>query len=359
MRKRLYSGRFLQIALVALVIIAAGLFATFIDFQKVWLEIRAANYWYLAAASVALLLCLTTYAVRWRVLLDKKPDFLTTFHTANVGHGVNTVIPMRAGEVTRIMIMGGNVESGVTLTEAASSYVVERMFEQVMRIVALGAAVMLGAGGLLTERAVVAVLAPLGIAFVALLWLYSNQNKVLARWPQVIAKLPYITEGMAYHSLAGFFYNLNAVSSPRRLVTVFVLTGITWFWGAAYHVLVLASIGHMIPLDSWLPVALAALAFSPPTATTQPIIFQSIIVAPLTLAGYDQSDMFTYAILLNASQMVWMLLLGLWGLTRVGFTLRGLQHLLGETKTTRTVVKSGRLPEEIMPIRHDKKWEAK
>ncbi|MDA0245116.1 MAG: lysylphosphatidylglycerol synthase transmembrane domain-containing protein [Chloroflexi bacterium] len=337
--KRIITSRVWQMGALAGVVTAAAIFfALFIDFDLVWHELRGADWRWLLAAVFALLLSLICYVVRWRILLGNKPSFGFTFHASNIGHGVNTIVPLRAGEVARIALMGSEAEAKVSYTEAVSSYVVERMFEQVMRLVAFGTAVALGAGGVATESALLAVITPLSLAFLALLWLYLHQERVRTRWPKKLAKLPYITESFAQRSINGFLHNLNAASSPRQLTQIFLWSGLTWFWAAVYHVLVLAAVPHLFPSESWLPIALAALALCPPSATTQPIIFQTML-APISLAGYSGSAIFAYAILLNASQLVVMNLLGLWGLTRIGFSLQALRGLLGQREEVRELVR--------------------
>jgi hypothetical protein len=215
------------------------------------------------------------------------------------------------------------------------------MFEQVMRLVAFGAAVALGASGVATESALLAVVTPFSLAFIALLWLYMHQERVRERWPKQLAKLPYITESFARRSINGFLHNLNAASSPRQLAQIFFWSGVTWFWAAVYHVLVLAAVPHLFPQASWLPIALAALALCPPSATTQPIIFQTLL-APISLAGYSGSAIFAYAILLNASQLLVMVVLGTWGLTRIGFSFQALRGLLGQREEVRELVREQR-----------------
>ena len=340
--KRIITSRVWQMGALAGVVTAAAIFfALFVDFDLVWRELRTADWRWLLAAVCALLLCLISYAMRWRLLLGNKPSFVFTFHASNIGHGVNTIVPLRAGEVARIALMGGETEANVSYTEAVSSYVVERMFEQVMRLVAFGAAVVLGARGVATDSALLGVATPLGLAFAALLWLYLHQERVRERWPTYLAKLPYISESFARRSINGFLHNLNTASSPKQLAQIFFWSGVTWFWAAVYHVLLLAAVPHLFPPESWLPIALAALALSPPSATTQPILFQTLLT-PISLAGYSGSAIFAYAILLNASQLVVMMLLGVWGLTRIGFSLQGLRELLGQRDEVQEMVREQR-----------------
>ena len=101
----------------------------------------------LGPAVTALILLLVGYAihaVRWRWLLSEKSRFLDTFHAANVGHLVNLGIPAGAGHVARVIVLGQ--EEAIPVAEGASSVAVERWLELIMRVLALGIAIVLGAG---------------------------------------------------------------------------------------------------------------------------------------------------------------------------------------------------------------------
>ena len=57
---------------------------------------------------------------------------------------LNIFIPLRAGEAARIVMLSR--DEHVSLAEVTSSFVDERLFEQIMRLTALGVAVLVGVG---------------------------------------------------------------------------------------------------------------------------------------------------------------------------------------------------------------------
>jgi uncharacterized membrane protein YbhN (UPF0104 family) len=83
---------------IAFIVIILILFIVFVDVPAVWQAVRRANGLYLLGGILALLAGLAAYATRWRLLLADKPRWRSTFDAANVGHAVNTLIPLRAGE---------------------------------------------------------------------------------------------------------------------------------------------------------------------------------------------------------------------------------------------------------------------
>jgi uncharacterized protein (TIRG00374 family) len=306
-------------AVVGLIIL---LFVYFVDLAAVRQQLSDADPGYLAAASLLLCVGLLAYAGRWRLLLANQPTWSHTFHASNVGHAGNILIPARAGEALRIVVMGGS--STVTVTTATSSFVVERLFEQLMRLAALLGAVIYGAGIAVSWRNALAGLAFVLLAFSAIVWLANHQETVLARGPAWLARLPRVSEAAARRSLADLLHNLAAISNPRQFALVLTWSLLTWlsFWAAFY--LTLLALANGFPPEEQLAVSLGALALSPPSAPTQPGIFHASVVAPLAAVGYRAETLTAYAVVLHALEMIWMIGLALWGMARLRLSPRAL-----------------------------------
>jgi uncharacterized protein (TIRG00374 family) len=319
-----------QIAgLLALIGAIVALFVWFVDLAAVGRVLKTADFPLLLLASLCLILGMLFYAVRWRLLLGNKPSLLLTFHASNIGHAGNIIVPARAGEAMRIVVLG---QSGtVSYTEATSSFVVERLFEQLMRLLALVAAVAVGAGIELSSGSILAGVAVLVGAFAGIYWLVRHREAVLARGPVWLARLPRVTEAGARRSLLDLLDNLTAVSEPKLLAQVIVTSLLAWgfFWGFFYVALLALGEGFL-PADR-LAVSLGALALSPPSAPTQPGIFHASVVLPLVAVGFSEVALTAYAVLLHILEMVWMIGLALWGLSQTGLSMRA---MLGQNAIT-------------------------
>lgn len=297
-----------------------ALFVWFVDLAAVGEVLKTAVPTHLILASILLILGLLFYALRWRLLLGNKPTLVQTFHASNIGHAGNIIVPARAGEAMRIVVLGRS--EAVTYTEATSSFVVERLFEQLMRLLALVAAVAVGAGIELSPSSIMGGVMVLVAAFAGIQWLVRRRERVLARWPATFAKLPRITEDGARRTLTDLLDNLTAVSEPKQLAKVMAASLLSWgcFWGFFY--VTLLALGDRLPVDDRLAVSLGALALSPPSAPTQPGIFHASVVVPLAAVGFDEVALTAYAVLLHILEMVWMIGLALWGLVRSGLSLK-------------------------------------
>src|SRR5262245_38906941 len=111
----------IAVSVAAIVLVVRGL-----DVQATLEAFRDANYWLLIPAIVFLILDLQLRAIRWRLLLapQKGLSHANLFGASNVGYLVNSILPFRAGEVVRVLVVDELEDTGVV--RAASSVVVER-----------------------------------------------------------------------------------------------------------------------------------------------------------------------------------------------------------------------------------------
>ena len=312
-RKRSRLPLLLTLGFITLTLVG---FALLVDLRAVAAQVVAADGRYLLAASGALLAGLVAYAARWWWLLGQRPRLLSTFNAANVGHAVNVLLPLRVGEPARIVVLGRT--SPVSLGEATSSVVVERLLEQVMRLAALGGAVAFGLGLRLSPVAVAAALGLLAAAVGGALWVRRNRDRVLQSLPPRLARLPRVTEAGARQALAGLLVGLEQAATPRRLAGAVALSLVAWgcFW--ACTALALAALPGALSGAQVVTLSLGALALAPPSAPAQPGIYHASVVAPLSALGYATAGLTAYAVVLHALLMGWMLVLGLVGLALSG-----------------------------------------
>jgi hypothetical protein len=305
------------LALVGLFVV---LFVVFVDLPVVGQQLRMADLRYLLASSFLLITGLLAYAVRWQKLLANKPTLLYTFHTCNLGHSGNFFIPARGGVIIRILAMGsGEV---VSTTEATTGYVVERLFEQAMRLFALIGAILLGVGIKLTLGSMLGGIVALSLVFSGILWLIRHPETAKAKGTVWLARLPWVTEARANKSLTDLLDNLTSLSSLRRLASILLWSFICWFCFWGFFLLTSMSLDPGFSPDEVLPVTLGALFLSPPSAPTQPGVFHGFVVAPLAAVGYSAETLTAYTVILHILEMIWMTAFAVWGLVQLRITPR-------------------------------------
>jgi glycosyltransferase 2 family protein len=313
------------VAGTAVIAIIFFIFALFIDWREVWAQLRQADYGYLLLASGLLLVGLVGYAVRWRLLMRNLPSLRRTFHASNIAHAGNTFLPARAGEAARIIAISNS--DNVSKTEATTSFVVERLVEQFMRLLALGLAIGLGLGIEPSPTSIGGGVAILAGAVLATYFLLNNRQRVMRHGPRLLSRLPGISQARAQKGLTNLLDNLDTIATPRQFLRVLLWSLIPWTFFAGFHYFTLLALGDIFgDTNLWL-IALGTLAFCPPSAPTNPGVYHAFLIGPLLALGYGREPSTAYAVMLHMVQSFWTLLLALWGVTRMGLSLRELFRL--------------------------------
>ncbi len=120
---------FLLVGLVLLYFAFKG-----IDLNALMLQIRQANYAWVALSVVCAVLALVFRAYRWRLLiepLDEHPKVSHIFHAINIGYLANFVFP-RIGEITRCGIL--NRTDRIPVDRLFGTVIVERIFDMLMTV---------------------------------------------------------------------------------------------------------------------------------------------------------------------------------------------------------------------------------
>ncbi len=293
--------------------------AYFIDWRLVLAQLALADWWTLGASCLTLLVGYIGFALRWRLFLRGRPRLLPTFHVSNIGNMANTLLPLRPGDPMRIFLLHG--AAGLPFMQITSSLVIERWYEQIMRLAALGGAVAFGAGLVVSRQALWGTLVFLGLVFCLMLWMSRRQELVLAKFPPWLARLPKVSEEQARNGLVHLLEGFTSLSSPARMLEGLLSSILTWifFWG--FHYLCLLALQPSLPYHELLAISLGSLALAPPSATTLPGMYQVSVVLPLAVLGYDRNLLTSYSVILNLIEMLLVNLLGVWGTISLGVSL--------------------------------------
>lgn len=315
---KLTTRKALAFAFIAFLLILAAL-ATLVDWQNVSTMVAAADLNLLAAAVALLIAGYIAYAERWRYLLNDRANFAAVFHTANVGTMLNTLLPGRPGDAVRILLL--SQRTGLPIFAATSSVVVERWYEQIMRLAALGGALIFGAGASVSTLTITGSIAYLVASLLVMIIMLRRRESVLSIAPPLIARLPRITEERARVWLTDLIDGLAGISSPSRLIGVLIRSLVTWalFWG--FHYLCLVAIHPELDSNRLLAISLGSLALVPPSASTLPGVYQVSMVVPMALVGYRSSLLTTYSLIMNVAEMFVILILGIYGSLSIGLTM--------------------------------------
>jgi len=314
----------LLIAFLATAVIG-GLFFWFVDLNQVIELLRLADWRFLSAAVVVLVVAYILLAIRWRYLLGNKPGFIPSFHSVNVSNLVNSLTPIPEIAL-RVLITGQ--DSGMSVPGATSGMLVERSLEQVMRVLAFLIALLTGYVVAINSGSI-ALNAGLIVGFLILMALLLRNAERFISWVQTqLARFQRLDQPRVEKFLTDMTIGLKMAGGPKQLTVGWMISFAIWgaFFGFVY--LVLVGLNINLPIPQMIAISMLTLAVAPPSAPGTPGLYQATIVGALSLiVGLDLALMTTYAIMIHILQVIPLLFLGFWGLMGTNLSLlRGLLH---------------------------------
>jgi hypothetical protein len=282
--------------------------------------LRQANLSYIGWSAVAIFVFMLIRAIRWRYMLANEISFSQVFHIQNIGYMFNMVLPLRAGDLARAILIG-NVPP-ITLARGLSTMVVERILDM-MFIVALlpfTLAEVASLPGWMQEGArasgIVAV-AAIGVLIVA-----ANQRSLTTRWgTAVLNRLSFLDTEQWIGRMNELLDGLGSLTRLKDSLVLVVLSILVWIpilfayqWG------IQAVGGQVSLLAASFVVCAAALSIAIPSSPGQIGVFHIGVTAAMLALGQSDGAAAGFAVVYHALNLIGMIILGLIGLASIGAT---------------------------------------
>jgi uncharacterized protein (TIRG00374 family) len=286
-----------------------------IEWGRVWSIVRGAQPREVALALAVSSLTLFLRAVRWRVLLLAKGDVSIplAFWATAAGYLGNNVLPARAGEVVRTVMISGRsgMSRAFVLTTALSERVVDAL-----TLVTISGTVLLTLqekpGWLADAAKPFAILGLFGVACIAIVPAFESL------WFRLLSRLP-VPDGLRYkveHVLCQALQGIRSFHDIGRLFRFLALTAVIWLLDGLTTVLAAHAIGLSIQLPlAFLLVAGLGLGSALPSTPGYVGIYQFVAVSILTPFGFSRTDAIAYILFYQAMGY---LVVMTWGLIALG-----------------------------------------
>ncbi|MEI6668866.1 MAG: lysylphosphatidylglycerol synthase transmembrane domain-containing protein [Acidobacteriota bacterium] len=282
--------------------------------------IRLADPWWMVVALLSIAASLGLVALRWRVLFGitttSPPSLGLLFRALVLGQAVNIVLPIRVGELVRVLLVyrsGGQTIERTFVTVAA-----ERLMDT--------GTVALAAGWLAMQvvfppwlagpvRALTMVgLIAAGVGVVTMLAgrqvAAFLRTKVETSAHQGVARLARLSASAAEEAWH--------VRDPRTLVPALVLTVLILVMSAATNYILMTAFHLTLPMTAPILVLLVLQVGSAPVSTPGNLgVFQYLTVLALGVYSVDRTTAAAYSIVLYAIAYGPKLVLGSWLFVRV------------------------------------------
>ena len=287
-----------------------------IDWVRVWAALRGANPAFVALGLCSITLTIFLRAVRWRVLLSagKTPSIPLAFWATSAGYLGNNVLPARAGELVRTMMMSRRL--GISRMFVFTTALSERVSDAVAVIVIAAAALLAlpsPPGWLAGAAKPFAILGLCGAAGIALAPVFEPfYLRLLARLP-----LPHALREKIVGILGHVLQGLRSFHNAGRLSKFLGLTGIIWTLDALNMILAARALGLVVGLPvAFLFVTGLGLGSALPSTPGYVGIYQFVAVTILTPFGYSRNDAIACVLLLQAMGYALILVWGSIGLLK-------------------------------------------
>jgi uncharacterized protein (TIRG00374 family) len=293
-----------------------------VDFLAVAEALRQANPGPLLLMTGMIAIFGAARALRLHVVLQGAGGFLHTYHVNNIGLMVNSLLPLRSGELCMALLLGAHLPGG--RAEALSRIFVDRLLDA-LAVFALFAATapLLGdrTQTLNTGRALL--LCGTGVAAaIAAVWLACDSENMIVRGVSALARAAGRDEEPWKSRSHNVLHGLRALFHGRLILIAGTLSLALW----GMHVLVmLTGMSALFPPPGFscamLAVALTILGLAlAPTPAGIGTTYGAIVLA-LGFFGVEPSQALAFAILYHAANTMLSLALGMTGLWALGLRL--------------------------------------
>lgn len=276
-----------------------------VSFAAVWQGLRTSNYWWLVPALGMLALTVVIRALRWRYIFrrETRPAVAPVVNALLVSYFFNSILPARAGEAARIVVL--RRRAGTSAAETTATVVIERAYDVVCLLALLFVSVpWLPPVAWLHAAIVLALALALGLAIAVVgLAVYGARPLRVALRP--LARLPFFSRERLDEIAENLAHGLAALRSPRLALGALFWTTLGWLTLAVSTWFVMLGFSLHVSLVAGLFVVIATnLAMILPSSPSAIGVFEAAVLVALRPYGITDSQALSYAFVLHALNFV-------------------------------------------------------
>ncbi len=289
-------------AIFSAVVIGWAVFA--LDWQAVGRALASAQWEWILLAVGLVFVTFVTRVFRWQALFfpEKQPQ-PALFSALLIGQAVNYIVPARAGDVTRAVLL--NRMSGASTAQTLGTVALEKLWDIAMLVlctVGLGLIFPLPAWLTAPVRTVTIGLAVAAPVPAILLWRRKNLLAAIDRWGErFFPAFHRRVQKPVENALDGF----SGMRHPRPLAAVAFWSLATWGAGALINVAVFRAVG--LPLSA-IPAVLLLIVLqvgvAVPSLPGRIGVFEGLCVVVLALFGVGYDVAFSYGLILHLAVFI-------------------------------------------------------
>ena len=311
-----------DIARVAVALLISGL--------AIWLLVRQIDLQAFMAAlrsltSLAMVLIIACFfvglfvrgVVCW-LILGKEFTFSEAFWAMNVGYLLNSILPLRLGEVGRAVLLVRHGKGKHNYPEVFAAIVTERMMDLMVGSLFFLATLPLLVGESSLKRVVIITAVVLLLGSVAI-FVSTRHRESLIHWLENHFGSKKLVSQRLLPALDKLLTGFKIFLKPKLFFTAFLLLAISWAMSMVeFGILQLAIVDHS---QWWWPLLItpaSAFVNALPAAPAGLGVFEAGAVAAYSLVGVVKADALAMALVVHAVQVIIPVILGMIGIYVMG-----------------------------------------
>jgi len=291
-----------------------------VDFKEVGSAMSSANYFYILPYYIICMLVFIIRALRWGYFMEpiKKVHFSSLLSATFIGFMGNCILPARAGEVIRPVLLG--MKEKVSKSACFATIVVERIFDMTTLLLFSGFILIyfpfpsdLGNIGKSLKTAGIGIAIMTFLLIIFLVLLKTKTELVLKIMKKVFSILPEKMSDNLIKFIGSFIDGLGILGNLKNLIISALLSICLWVVMATGFFIMLPAFGMKLPYSSgYLLTVINALGVALPSSPGFIGVYQvSIEIALKIMNVSDISNSKSYAITIWALNMIFTISVGM------------------------------------------------
>ncbi len=274
--------------------------------------IAKTNYVFMIPAVFAFIIDFSLRAFRWKILISplKKCRYMDLLSITFIGFFANGILPMRAGEIIRVLIV--SEKEKISRASAAATLILERILDSFAILLLLSTTFFVFPYPENIKKIWIigiTLFAILLLLFYGLMFYRKRTLKLLNRFLKV---LPGKFENKIEHLLESFIAGLEILKKTHHLIATILISLSVWLVDASFFFFVAKGMGiHQINyLGVIFIMSVIALGISVPSSPGYIGVYEYFGILACSVLGVAKSTALSFILLTHAIQFLLMTIIG-------------------------------------------------
>lgn len=283
------------------------------DLGKSWRTLSHIDVRFLLLPAALFMIHMPLRGWRWQLLYEKhhRPHFVDCFQMFAIGSALNNLLPARAGDVARCVLIGRRTHEGSS-TRALATMGVEKVLDGLTLVAIIVFSLLFMTPPRWMWRLTVLSAFVFAAAFFLLFMLRYHREWLLSRVEMIFVRLHLAAQGgKAHAALTAFAEGLGSMTSVAQMARMILLTASIWTLEGLMTWSLTRSFGvRLSPMNGILFSAVVGLASAVPAAPANVGAYEFFGAAALRLAGMARGAALALVLVLHAWTFVSTTVLG-------------------------------------------------